>query len=381
MMRNSKMNRNIFSNQEGSVIISFALMLNILILAIALSLDLGRGFMASSAISGAADAAAIASAVGEGDAEKAQAYFESNLPAGTLGVEYDYTQNVLHAIDSATNDISITTSGFNVPTYVSSGTNGSGALQLANQVVVGSASSTPAPADIVIIMDASGSMGFNPKISGGKVTGYNPIAIDYTQNVFKYEALEAAVLSFLQIIEPHQGTGPDGLPLFRVSLKSYDSGLRGDLPFDDKILDLAIKVGGIVAPGSATNAGIALEAGRGELANSLAGRRNIYIFLTDGEINQPKGGPWLWPADYTGVTTTSVGHQYAASECHDIKIDPDVDFWTIGFGAGANTPLNKDVLEYCATIPSQYVTPTNGDELSAIFTQVALQISSVRIKK
>lgn len=380
-MNEYEKDKNILSNQNGSIIITFALVINILILAVALSLDMGRAYMAKSAISGASDAAAIASAVNEGDAAKAQVYFETNLPSGALGIDYDYNQDVQHLIDPTTGDVSVITSDFDVSAYLSSGTNNSGVFQLGDVAVVGTPSSVPAPADIVIIMDASGSMGHNPKISGGDVTSYNPITINYGQDVYKYQALEAAVLSFFEVIFPNQAIGSDGLPLFRISLKSYDSGLRGNYPFSGDLQQLVSYFPNVINPGSSTNAGVALEAGRGELANSPSGRRNIYIFLTDGQLNKPNNGSWQWPPDYTGAPANSIPHKYAASECYDIKLDPDVDFWTIGFGAAANSGLNKDVLEYCATIPSQYVTPTNGDELTAIFTQVANQVTRVRIKK
>ncbi len=378
-MRNQN---NILSDEKGSIIITFAVMLNVLILAIALSMDLGRGFMAKSAISGAADAAAIASAVEEGDADKAKAYFQANLPDGALGIGYDYDQNVQHTIDPVTKDISVNTTGFDIPAFFSRGSGASGAIKVGDSAVVGSAATVVPPADIVIIMDASGSMGFLPRISGSKVTSYNPVTIVDGQQVFKWEALEAGVLSLFDIVfDGGNPVGSDGLPTFRVSLKSYDSGLRGDKPFSGDEATLVSHFPNIVDPGTSTNAGVALNAGRQELANSSAGRRNIYVFLTDGDLNQPKSGPWQWPADYNGQQGNSVAHRYAASECNLIKQDPDVDFWTIGFGASANGVLNKDVLEYCASAPNQYLQPTSGDELRDIFVNIAQQVSRVRIKQ
>lgn len=390
MMKKLKLSRNIFSNQEGSIIVTFAILLNILVLAIALSMDLGRAYMADSAISGAADAAAIASAVDNGDATKAQEYFQSNLPTGTLGIEYSYATDVQHAIDPATGDISVSTSGFDVPAYFSRGSGNAGGLALSGQTVVGSPSSTPVPADIVIIMDASGSMGPSfGAVAGSQVTNRNIAAVlngtatTNGLNVAKSEALEASIFSLFQVIfENGNPVAADGELTYRISFKSYDSGLRGNEAFSGDLQTLMDYFPSIITPGTSTNPGVALQAGRGELANSLSGRRNIYIFLTDGDFNQTGGGTHSWPADFPNPPSGNEDpHEYAATECNLIKQDPDVDFWAIGFGASANNGLNFDVMEYCASVPSQYLQPTSGDELQAIFTQIATQLTRVRVKQ
>lgn len=88
------------NDQKGALMITFAVMINVLILAIALPMDLGRAYMASSAIAGAADAGAVASAVEGGDDDTAKAYFMANLPVGTLGISYNYDMYYYMQIDS-----------------------------------------------------------------------------------------------------------------------------------------------------------------------------------------------------------------------------------------------------------------------------------------
>ena len=397
MMKHANMKKNIFKNDEGSIIITFALMLNVLILAIALSLDLGRGFMASAAISGAADSAAIASAVDEGNDETAEEYFLANLPIGTLGIEYDYADDVTHTVNTANNDVQVTATGFTIQAFFSDGANGSGFVPIGETAVVGLPASQPASADIIFVMDGSGSMGTSGgTVNGGNVTSYNPITIEYGQQVAKFKALEAAVLSFIDVLyEDGNPEADDGLPLFRISFKTYSNSLKFETSFQAGLEELVSNFPAAVNPGGGTNAGIGLQEARGEFeGNSPTERRKIVILLTDGDINRPSITdapiPYTFAPDYTGATVgpgpefkgqNNLGHEYTTSECYNIKQDPNVEFWSIGFGDLANQVPNGDVLLYCASNSDQYVQPTNGDELSEIFVNVANQISSVRIKE
>lgn len=387
----------LMKSERGSLMITFAFMLNVLILAVALPMDLGRGYMARSAISGAADAAAIASAVDGGSDAKAEAYFKSNLPAGQLGIKYNYATDVDHSVDPVTGDVTVKTSNFMVPAYFSSGTKNSGTVDVGDETIVGGSSSILESADFILVLDSSNSMQFLPKIKGGKVTSYNPVGIVSSNGVYKWEAVEAAALKFIDYIMSKQGVDKDGDPLYRIALISYNDSLKASYPFADMLSQLVSKFPAMIAPGGNTNAGIALQESHKDILNDDPKRTKIVVFMTDGQFNIYDGPStkWKWPSDYTGVktiqqtypyswppqSTDTTAHRYAATQCNLLHQQPETTVWTIAFGTEANTPINRDVLIYCATDPSQKRDAKDGNELDDVFTQIAKTYTRIRIKK
>ena len=406
--------RRFLKNEQGSVIITFALMLNSLILAIALSLDLGRAFMASSAIAGAADAAAVASSVNDGDAVKAREYFLANLPVGTLGITYDYDSDVTHTVDTANNTVSVNTAGFDVPAYLSAGTVG-GSSNAANAVgggvTVGLGSGGFQPADYFFIVDSSGSMG------GSSGSGNT-----------KREALEIAIENFIDIVFTNQGVGADGISNYRISLTNYGSSYKNTHPLSDDKATILAQLAPMVAPtNEGTCGGCGLRDSKeriiDETANATEDRNKIVIFLTDGILNQfqtympiagttptpvaPNNHPL--PPNYNGdVSPYSFGngpHGMAAKECYSMRnlsvIDPLaggafyghlmrdgtteavstsqlVSLWTVRFGTGAGLPINLQLMEYCADTDQDLFAQT-GNDLDQVFAQIGFDTSRIRI--
>ena len=390
--------RNFLKDERGAIMIVFALMINVLILVISLPLDLGRAYMLSAAIAGAADSAAVASAVAGGDEAKAKDYFMANLPNGTLGVGFDYATDVTHTVDTQNGTVSVSTSGFDVPTIFSNAINANSSIDVGGGVVVGLASEAFVPADYYFIIDSSGSMA---SFSGSGTS--------------KAQAVWIAINNFLQIVFKNQGIGADGIEKYRVSLANYrgdDSGSQGPIVTTDLLVteaDILTALGPIVTPSGGTCAGCGLRRSKERyFANVSSGagedRLKVFIFMTDGQFNVVPNFPagtsrYVFPADYTGsqVGLASIEpHAAAAQECDQTKnllgavlgagvdankIMQNTTIWTVRFGAGANSGINKDVMDYCASDINQSVFAQTGNDLDAIFSEIGRVTGRVKIQK
>ena len=401
MEKQSKI-RGFLKNEQGSVIITFALLLNTLILAVALSLDLGRAYMASSAISGAADAAAVASAVNEGDAAKAQEYFEANLPVGTLGITYNYATDVTHVVDTATNSVSVDTSGFEVPAFLSAGNTSNAAVAVGGGVTVGLPSAAFLPADYFFIIDSSGSM------SGSSGSGGT-----------KAQAVGTAINNFLDIVFQNQGVDSNGISNYRVSLTNYRAGYSLSNPLNDDKATIISQLNPMLSPGGLTCGGCGLRDSKDRLLEEILtgnsnDRQRVIIFMTDGQLNRaidymPANHPL--PPSYDGNTSpnnfgANGPYAMAAKECYSMQnlsitdssgslyehmprsgnnvavaIAQNVSIWTIRFGSGANGGQNLAIMNYCASNIDQSLFAQTGNDLDQVFSQIGISTSRTRITR
>ena len=382
------------------MMILFALMINVLVLVCALPMDLGRAYMASAAVQGAADAAAVASAVAGGDEQEAKDYFLSNLPVGTLGIGFDYDTDVTHTVDTKNNTVSVDTSGFDVPTIFSNGINAKSAVDVAGGVTVGLATSTFKPADYYFIIDSSGSM------RNGSGSGTS-----------KSQAVGIAIGNFLKIVFKNQGFDANGIESYRVSLANYRTGPGKNYPQDPdnnvgSATDLLVEQNEIIAalapmlgPDGATCGGCGLRRSKDKFFEEIAintnseDRLRVFIFMTDGMLNRwndvdpNKPRDTSFPSDYVGVKGDAP-HAFAARECFEIKdivgattamdgdkIIKNTTVWTVRFGSGANSGLNRDVMDYCASDPTQSVYAATGNDLDDIFSKIGRETGRVLIKR
>lgn len=400
MEKQSKMRRFV-NNEQGSIIITFALVINTLILAVALSLDLGRAYMASSAISGALNAASMASAVNDGDAVKAQEYFVANLPNGTLGIGYDYATDVTHVVSN--NSVIMDASGFEVPAYLSPGNTGNATVATGGGVTVGLSSGGIVPFDVVFVIDKSGSM-HGSSGSGGS----------------KWQAVDTAIKNFIDYVYPNQAIGPDGLHNYRFSINSYGSSYGVTYDFEHDKQTVLNQLATVWPAGGATCAMCGIRLGKEVLIDEAIGpngaldRRRIVIILTDGMFNQADQYmlPHPLPPNYDGNTPpnnfTASPYANAAKECYSVKnlaiMDPntgqqyghkllsggppqavtnvqDVAVWTVRFGSGANGGQNLAIMNYCADDPSQSLYAQTGTELNQIFQLIVQTYARLRFQR
>lgn len=376
----------ILKDEGGALIIAFALMINTIILAVALSMDMGRAYMASSAIAGAADAAAVASAIAGGDDTRAEVYFTGNLTPGALGIDYDYARNVDHVVDPDAGTVSVRTNGFEVDSFFSAGANASSALNVGGGNIVGLMSETFLPADYFFIIDASGSMsgsagnGFGNKANAVRISIEN-----FVKLLFGAQSSTTYQVSLTNYRT--QGTGKDS-PTLSGSIQSH--------PLYDDPQVITGYLPGLVSPSGSTCGGCGLRDAYDRIQqdiaqNSSLDRNRVVIFMTDGMFNntgQPDRVPEnaqtnmrytdYEPSNYAGANLQTA-HRYVVNMCTDIKAVPNTSIWSVRFGSGANSGQNRAAMDFCASAAEQSIYAADGDALNKAFSEIAKQTGRIRI--
>ena len=97
------------------------------------------------------------------------------------------------------------------------------------------------------------------------------------------------------------------------------------------------------------------------------------ILMTDGEFNQT----------HPSVPENSI--ELAMEFCDAMKQEPyNVQIYTVGFQVPSNvatTPGGKSILDYCATSAGHAFEPSNGDELTDAYREIAQSISDLRLTR
>ncbi len=341
------------ADESGSIAIMFVVLLNMLLIAMALSLDIGRGYLARSNIGGASDAAALAAAITDDGAE-AEKYFKANLPVNQYSINYEYEDDVTVTFDSAFRTVTVSSADFDIPTYFYN-PDGDGLhnLEIANKSVVGMVGSAVQPADYFLILDESGSMGHfttQSPITGATVSGN--IALRHSVQIMIDEVF-----------------GSSGLPstAYAMSFSSYatvatgTSGLKSDPLILNNILPQYTGANG------STCAACGVDAAFGIYDSSDEERLKIYVLMTDGEFN----------TTMDGETNVVLAKQEAVEKCDEIKAADNTVIWSIGFGS--NSHGSEDALRECASSPDHYMYAPDGETLGQIFKQIAVVTGRLRI--
>ena len=336
----------ILRNQDGVVLIMFGLLINIMVLSVSLSMDLGRGYMARSAIASAADAAVLASAIQGGDVNEAKRYFEANLPSGYLSISYNFDSDVEVTVQN--NLVRVKPTGFEVPGFFNTDIASAGAGANLN-VGGGSAAALPGGsvdiANFAFIVDVSGSM------SGSKIVALR-------------QALQAVVLL---LDNANQNASGDTL---KMSISAYQKILKGDIDPTDNISELDSFISSTIQAGGSTNGHVGMYTARMEHVPVLpAGASKNVVLMTDGQFNH-------YGID-TPQSNVSTAHTKVREECDAVKQDPDATMWTIGFGSGASA--SAATLNYCASTPEQALWASTNQELINQFSSIFVQGTSVRL--
>lgn len=241
-----------------------------------------------------------------------------------------------------------------------------------------------APADIVLIIDRSGSMDDTssciwwefkcinpPSCSSGyswvKNTTYNltqawctaknqsaPYQSVWTQySPLKINAATSSANTFLDLLKPED----------QSALVSYANTANLDKTLSSNHNQTKTAVNSLIVSG-ATDIGNAIKLGADELTTS--GRANLeaakaMILLTDGMANKPNGpGTGEWPADVAYAKTKA-----------DQAGNLGIKIFTIGLGGD----VNNTMLEYIAsTTGASYYYAPSGADLTAIYNSIALEI-------
>ena len=100
--------------------------------------------------------------------------------------------------------------------------------------------------------------------------------------------------------------------------------------------------------------------------------RKIAILMTDGEYNTTGG------SQQSSKSATTTISNNAVTICNNMKA-AGITVYTVGFDLDGNQ-LAISTLSNCASGPEYFFNTTTGDELRQAFREIALQISTLRIK-
>lgn len=107
--------------------------------------------------------------------------------------------------------------------------------------------------------------------------------------------------------------------------------------------------------------------------------QKIAILMTDGEYNSTYSNTGLPSGDGAGNGNGSSSIGQAISICNQMK-QQDIDVYTIGFDLGGNsTAINT--LKNCSSDNSKFYTAENGEQLKAVFRDIALKVSTLYLSK
>lgn len=343
--------KSIIKHEGGVVLIMFGLMINLMVLCVSLSMDLGRGYMARSAIALAADSAVLAAALQNGDVGEAQRYFEANLPPGYLSIGYNFQSDVAVTVQGGI--VRVTPTNFSVPGFFNTNVAAAGA---GSNINVGGGSAAQMPnsqvevAHFSLVLDVSGSM------SGSKILGLR-------------DATNALIAQLDQANQASTGqTLKMGISTYNGYAATYYSNMAID-PTDDaaalqQFADARLTAGGV------TNGEQGLVVGNQHLALLPADENKIVVFMTDGMMNRYGNPPQTGGAQAIAL---------AQAQCDAMKANfaPNVSIWTIGFGTGFGG--SAQLLQNCASSPDQALTASTNSELMSQFNNIFSAATKTRL--
>ncbi len=367
-----------YRDNSGAVAIMFVGFLNVMLGMLALSLDLGRGYMASSEIQNAATAASISSAMENGDVEAARRYFTANLPNGQHSIGYDFDSDVQVIVNGSS--VSVKPTGFDVPAYfpmgkvsASAGGNG-GFIQVWSISTVGMPQGAIQPADYFFALDISGSMNTFDSVcpsSGSPCSRIASVNDAVTRVATTISKATDAENNYGIAYVTWAGTFIDSLDLtsdFATAIRWAKSNL--------------------FAVNSSTCGSCGLNVTATQTPDSTSGRTKVVIFMTDGSMNSCEGDydcgcqSQCSAGDYNCLLKCSEVKAFQETEdsCDFVKSDPEVTLWAITFGTDIyRDKRNQKLRDYCASAPEQSVHVNNGQELDALFNEIFNKTGKIRV--
>jgi hypothetical protein len=354
-------------DQSGAVAIMFAIFLNVMIAALALSMDLGRAFLAGSEMQNAATAGAIASAVEDGDEAEAKDYFAANLPSGLHSIDYNLGSDV--AVEVVDGAVSVIPTNFKIPAIFSAGRvsgqagagggGGSNTLEVSSISTVGLPTAEMKPADYFFVLDVSGSMNWN-------AAGEDPLPGEESRIDSLRNAVRIVIDNVIKLANLDYG----------ISLVQWSTNVRSDFPLSTDYARVQRLIDNAIAAHS-TCGSCGLNAAKAHIPESVVGHTKIVIFMTDGEMNTTLDGSNGENPPNQAVLDAAM--QEVRTQCDDIKTNPEVSFWGVTFGSGAGG--SKALMDYCASTPAQSIHAADGAALQKIFSEIFMKTGKIRVTK
>ena len=364
--------RQIHKNEEGGILIIFALSIFVLLMMIGGAVEFGEALLVKNKLGHAIDSAALAAAAtptGGDQTESAKRYYESNY-SSAAGTEVSYDSLTVSGIGASKVTI-VANAAINTSLL---SLNGMDSIRVATKSVVQAKQKGAKPdLDMVVVADASGSMS-------------------------EYDRMDDLKAALASIIDALNITSPAGNKNIRFGMSKFSQTLLAQygLSSDKIAADLAINE---LIPDYSTCGACGL-AGAVELFSSspapITSRAdgNVYsanksvIFMTDGMMNTMIDGRFGgegWsgspPVPKAELVDSTLVRAEVIAECQKLK-DLAVTVYTIGFSSDSQSPENSKMLKDCAsdgkTGKLSYYAPT-GEELKAIFKMIAGESSKIKI--
>jgi Flp pilus assembly protein TadG len=391
-------------SSSGNVAMLFGMALVPLMAGAGIAIDMIRISETRTILQNAADSAAIAGASSQNKSDDALALkVREFLTANNAREVMEYVTDVDQVLDSGAGTFTVTVSG-TIPGSVMSLFGFKDLNVNAKSVAnVGSGS-----LELALVLDNTGSM------SGTKILNLKSAATDLV-NIIQAESsdnadVKMAVVPFAEYVNVGMGNsgqswvdmsttggGPwEGCVGSRPAPYNLNiSATGGDYPAlsgvacNSPILPLTSNLDTVKAAIGAMNAegwtyisggllwgwnvldsAAPFTEGKSKAATATVRGQKVVVLMTDGENTRSYNYPNHSGTD-VGLANTALEDTCVAAKADGIAI------YTVSFMV--LTPTVKNLLEACATTPSQYYDADNSAELTAAFKQIAQELAAVRL--
>lgn len=366
-------------NEEGGILIMFAVLLPVLLLAIGGFVDYGLAVIARSAVLGASDSAALAVAIAPEDQDEtaiAKRYYETNYQLTPTPIDIEYMDL---QVDLDDDDIVTITSNSSMNTYFMK-VGSVKQLPVATKTAVSRQKSAEPDMDLVVVADISGSMAAKdlaPSRLKALQSAYNVLSNATLDNNYEVRLGLTTYNSYSAQTFPltsHLGQGPiyGALDYAPVAFNKADGGTCGACGLNEASRILS----GDIPAATTRKDGKAFS------------NRKMVVLLTDGAFkNSIAGGHTSFPGSLDeakiecddmhakGYAVYSIFIGDIKGENGDGIIDPAVN-------ADYETHV-KPTLEHCATHNMegklQYYVAPDQETLEQIFLTIAKNVQTIRI--
>ncbi len=333
------------SDVRGNVAMMFGITLLPIMLAVGVAIDYGQGAAVQQKLAGTVDSIALAAARSHDDDQLRQTigqkFLDANMDMYGPGV---VIQSLIVEFDDETKTVTVRVVA-EVPTHLMS-IAGIDSQIISSESTVSYEGHVSEPVSLALVLDVSGSMGWNNKIG----------------------TLRTAATHLLDKLRT---ADPDAIYV-RTGLVTYSNRIRHTETMDWGIDQTRPVVQSLSANGgTASTAAVSAAGGwlRGNSENAQHAHQAVHegeefelhrfmIFMTDGDNNNR--------SDDRGTER----------QCDQIKAD-GVEIFTVAFEAPRR---GRDLLEYCATSEDHYFDADNSADFLAAFEEIGDRIESAFLR-
>ncbi len=280
-------------DESGVVYILFAFLATVFVILIALNVDLGRAFMAKTAISAAVDASALAAGNQNGTVDDVRPYFLANLSPGQYDTDFSFEQNISPLLLSDGRNIEVDANNIEMPYYFGfknpeTGEASDKIASISDRGQIQRANSDPSLIDYYLIVDTSGSLDRYDYVEEGT---------SKTSDITRKDQVKKAIRDMVNRLSEFDNSDRN----FTLSLISYGTDLTASFA---NITNMAYYSDDRIDELLRSNYLTCGACGLSELNdviqnNSREGALKVVVFMTDGYFNFIEGKNYYeglsWP--------------------------------------------------------------------------------------